>query len=265
MNPKMITENLEAIRKNSPLVHNITNYVVMNNTANALLAIGASPVMAHAQEEVKDMVGIASALVLNMGTLSKEWVESMIIAGLRANERKIPIVFDPVGAGATAYRNEIATRIINNCNPEIIRGNASEIMALVNQEMKTKGVDSVVSTKSALDSAKYLAQLHECIVVISGEVDYITDGNRVERVAFGNSMMEKVTGMGCTATALLGAFVATNDNLFEAAVNGMTVMGITGELASAKANGPGSMQMHFLDCLYKLSEVEIEQAFCTVE
>nr|WP_245625887.1 hydroxyethylthiazole kinase [Marinifilum fragile] len=153
MNHKVIVENLEAIRKSSPLVHNITNYVVMNNTANALLAIGASPVMAHAQEEVKDMVGIASALVLNMGTLSKEWVESMIIAGLRANESKIPIVFDPVGAGATPYRNEIATRIINNCNPEIIRGNASEIMALVNQEMKTKGVDSVESTSSAIDSA----------------------------------------------------------------------------------------------------------------
>ncbi|WP_421919634.1 hydroxyethylthiazole kinase [Marinifilum sp.] len=261
MTPKIITENLKAIKAHSPLVHNITNYVVMNNTANALLAIGASPVMAHAQEEVKDMVGIASALVINMGTLSKEWVESMIIAGLRANEKKIPIVFDPVGAGATAYRSQIATRIINNCNPEIIRGNASEIMALVNQEMITKGVDSIVSTNSAIDSAKYLAQLHECIVVVSGEVDYITDGNRLEKVTFGSSMMEKITGMGCTSTALLGAFVATNSNLFEAAVNGMMVMGITGELAKAKANGPGSMQMHFLDCLYHLSEVEIEQAF----
>jgi hydroxyethylthiazole kinase len=265
MNPKIIAGNLDAIRKQSPLVHNITNYVVMNNTANALLSIGASPVMAHALHEVKDMVNIASSLVINMGTLSEEWVESMIIAGLKAQERKIPIVFDPVGAGATPYRTKSALRIIKNCTPNIIRGNASEIMALVNHDMVTKGVDSSVSTNTALDSAKYLAKEHKCVVVISGEIDYITNGEKVESVGFGTDMMEKVTGMGCTATALLGAFAATNSNMFEAAFNGMIVMGITGELATAKAEGPGSMQMHFLDCLYNLSETEIEQAICTVE
>jgi hydroxyethylthiazole kinase len=265
MNSIEIIQTLDAIRKHSPLVHNITNYVVMNNTANALLAIGASPVMAHALHEVRDMVNIVSSLVINMGTLSEEWVESMIIAGQRANERKIPVVFDPVGAGATPYRTSTALRIIQTCNPSIVRGNASEIMALVHQNMLTKGVDSTVSTNVALESAKILAAQNNCIVVISGELDYITDGERVESISFGTPLMSKVTGMGCTATAILGACAAVNKDTFLAACNGMALMGITGELASVKANGPGSMQMHFLDALYSLSKVEIEEAICALK
>lgn len=261
-NPKEIIDNLKRIRENSPLVHNITNYVVMNNTANALLSIGASPVMAHARNEVEDMVSIASSLVLNMGTLSENWLEAMIIAGLKAQERKIPIVFDPVGVGATPYRTESAHKLIKICSPNIIRGNASEIMALGNQEMCTKGVDSTASTNLAIDSARLLAKKLKCVIVVSGEVDYITDGDKLESVEFGTSMMEKVTGMGCTATAIIGAFAACNKNLLQAATNAMLVMGIAGELATAKSDGPGSMQMHFLDCLYNLSAVEIEQAIC---
>ncbi|WP_461638396.1 hydroxyethylthiazole kinase [Labilibaculum euxinus] len=264
MGNKLI-KNLSAIREQAPLVHNITNFVVMNTTANALLAIGASPVMAHALHEVKDMVNIASALVINMGTLSEEWVESMIIAGEKARERKIPVVFDPVGAGATPYRTSSALRIIETCKPNIIRGNASEIMALVDQTMLTKGVDSSVAADVALESAKILASGNNCVVVISGEIDFITDGIKVESVGFGNQLMAKVTGMGCTATAVLGAFAAINPNTFQAAVFGMMVMGITGEFAASKSNGPGSMQMHFIDCLYSLSEKEIEKATCTLQ
>ena len=187
MSNKLI-ENLSAIREQAPLVHNITNFVVMNTTANALLAIGASPVMAHALHEVKDMVNIASALVINMGTLSEEWVESMIVAGEKARERKIPVVFDPVGAGATPYRTSSALRIIETCKPNIIRGNASEIMALVDQTMLTKGVDSSVAADVALESAKILASGNNCVVVISGEIDFITDGIKVESVGFWRSI-----------------------------------------------------------------------------
>lgn len=260
MTVSKVIQNLEAIRTQSPLVHNITNYVVMNNTANALLSIGASPVMAHALHEIKDMVNLASALVINIGTLSEEWVESMIIAGERANKRGIPVVFDPVGAGATSYRTKTALRIIETCKPAIIRGNASEIMALVDKDIVTKGVDSSATSNAALQSAKALAQKNSCVVVISGEEDYITDGVRVESVIFGTPLMAKVTGMGCTATAVIGAFTAVASNVFEAAVQAMLIMGIVGELATEKSDGPGSMQVHFLDCLYNLSGDEIERA-----
>lgn len=262
INSKEIIENVNQIREKSPLVHNITNYVVMNNTANALLAIGASPVMAHALNEVKDMASIASSLVINMGTLSDDWVEAMLLAGERAREREIPIVFDPVGAGATPYRTETALRIIKSCKPNIIRGNASEIMALVDQRTVTKGVDSSVSTNLALDSAKVLATTNKCVLVISGETDFITDGDQVESLSFGTPLMAKVTGMGCTATALLGAFAASNTDIFKAATCGMAVMGIVGELAEKKSNGPASMQMHFIDTLYQLAELDIEQVIC---
>lgn len=152
-----IYKDLELIRRKSPLVHNITNYVVMNNTANALLAIGASPVMAHAKDEICDMVDIAASLVINMGTLSEKWVDAMLQAGVRAKSKLRPIVFDPVGVGATAYRKQTAKQIIDLCKPQVIRGNASEIMALIDTKVKTKGVDSTQSAFTAVDAAKKLA------------------------------------------------------------------------------------------------------------
>jgi hydroxyethylthiazole kinase len=250
---KQLITDLKLVREKSPLVHNITNYVVMNNTANALLAIGASPVMAHALEEVKDMVAIASALVINMGTLSEKWVEAMLIAGKTAHEKGIPVVFDPVGVGATPYRNKVAASIVSICKPSIIRGNASEIMSLSKENTTTKGVDSKASSNAALDAAKRLAQESGSVVVISGEEDFITDGETVYSVKNGSSLMPKVTGMGCTATAIVGAFAAINSNLLIAATHAMTVMGVAGEIAAQKAEGPGTMQLHFLDALYNLS------------
>ena len=256
-----VINDLNAVRSKSPLVHNITNYVVMNTTANALLAVGASPVMAHSVDEVEDMVKIASSLVINIGTLSKNWVDAMIKAGKVAKERGIPVVFDPVGAGATNYRTETSLRIIQECRPGIIRGNASEIMALTNEKGNTKGVDSTTSSDSALDVAKILAKDTGAVIVISGPVDYIIDEQSVIKVMNGSAMMSKVTGLGCTATALIGAFIAVNKNLILASAHAMSVMGIAGELAANKAEGPGTMQMHFLDELYKLSDKEIIQHF----
>lgn len=251
--------DLDAVRQKSPLIHNITNYVVMNNTANALLAVGASPVMIHSIDEVAEMAAMASALVLNIGTVEKSWLESMIEAGKVARSKNKPVVFDPVGAGATSYRIHVSSRIIEECKPSIIRGNASEIMALCNANIKTKGVDSTTSSDQALDSAKELAKQSGAVVVISGQTDYITDGETVEMVNNGSPMMEKVTGLGCTATAIVAAFAAINSNMLTAATHAMAVMGICGEIAVQKSRGSGSLQVNFLDELYLLNEETIKK------
>ena len=252
-----LCKDLKILRDTSPLVHNITNYVVMNTTANALLALGASPVMAHAMDEVEDMVAIAGALVLNIGTLSGAWVDAMLRAGKAAQKKGIPIVLDPVGAGATAYRTETCLRLIDVCKPTIIRGNASEIMALVQQGVQTKGVDSTAASSSAVESARQLARESGAVVTISGAVDYSTDGEQLIEGRNGSDLMPKVTGMGCTATAVVGAFAAINSSPLMAAAHGMAVMGITGERAARKSQGPGSLQMHFIDGLYALSDADI--------
>ncbi|MGV8092113.1 MAG: hydroxyethylthiazole kinase [Mangrovibacterium sp.] len=257
INTGLLVNDLELIHKRSPLVHNITNYVVMNNTANALLAIGASPVMAHSVEEVEDMVKIASSLVINIGTLSNKWIKGMFLAGKAAKREGIPVILDPVGAGATSYRTDTCLALIKDCSPDIIRGNGSEIIALTRGGGQTKGVDSLSSSDSALDSATKLARQTGAIVVVSGPTDYITDGEKTEAVKNGSVMMTRVTGLGCTASALVGAFAAVNPDPFRASVHAMAVMGITGELAAEKSNGPGTMQLHFLDELYHLDEAII--------
>lgn len=262
INIQHLVRDLNLVREKSPLIHNITNYVVMNNTANGLLSIGASPVMAHAINEVEEMAKIASALVLNIGTLEAEWVESMLIAGKTALARQIPTVFDPVGAGATSYRSEVCKLIINECKPSIIRGNASEIIALCNANVQTKGVDSTDSSDSALDSAKALATQTNSIVVISGQTDYITDGSTTALVKNGNPMMARVTGMGCTATAIVAAFAAINTDRLEAATHGMAIMGIAGEIAARNSQGNGSLQVNFLDQLYNINEDVIKKNIC---
>ena len=246
-----------AIRKKSPVVHNITNYVAMNTTANALLAIGASPVMAHAAEEVEEMVGIASALVINIGTLSREWVHSMFHAAEVARTKGIPIVLDPVGAGATSYRTKTARELIKAVPPGIIRGNASEIMALLGAGAKTKGVDSLASSEEATTIGRELHAQCGAVVCISGSTDYTIGDDGVVLTRNGDPMMTRVTGLGCTASALCGAFAAVNAGLFLAAAQAMTVMGIAGEIASSRSQGPGSLQMHFLDALYRLSADDI--------
>jgi hydroxyethylthiazole kinase len=243
---------IAAVRAKSPLVHNITNYVVMNNSANALLAIGASPVMAHWVSEMEEMASIAGALVINIGTLDDKWIEGMIAAGKTAMRRGIPIILDPVGVGATSQRTEAAVKIINTCHPTIIRGNASEIMALVDASVKSKGVDSSASSDDALESAKKLAAAASSVVVISGETDYITDGQSVNTVSGGDPIMTSVTGMGCTSTALVGAFAAVVDDPMLAATAAMAVMSLAGEKAAEHSRGNGSMQVNFLDELYNL-------------
>ena len=242
----------------APLVHNITNYVVMNSTANALLALGASPVMAHAEQEVEEMTGIARALVINIGTLSTSWVAAMFRAAGRAGELGIPLVLDPVGAGATSYRTKTCLDLIDTVPPAIIRGNASEIMALTGQDARTKGVDSSDPSVAALDAARCLNKETGSTVCISGEVDYIVDGGDVITIENGHPMMARVTGLGCTATALCGAFAAVNPSFPAAAAGAMAVMGIAGEMAAEHSEGPGSLQVAFLDILFRLSEADLK-------
>jgi len=252
-----IWKDVEAIRARSPLVHNITNYVVMNLTANALLALGASPVMAHAIDEVEDMAGIADALVINIGTLSRPWIEAMEKAAAAAVRKGIPIVLDPVGAGATGFRTETALRLIAHYSPAIVRGNASEIRALALSEKETKGVDSRHAADDALDAALALARRTGGAVSISGPVDVILDGRGLIRVSNGHPLMPRVTGLGCVASALTGAFAAVNRSPLEAAAHTMAVMGIAGEMAGAEARGPASFETRFLDALYNLDDKEI--------
>jgi hydroxyethylthiazole kinase len=257
MNADSIWEDIKTIRDDAPLVHNITNFVVMDITANALLALGASPVMAHAVEEVEDMVGISSSLVLNIGTLSGPWIEAMFRAAAAAKRRGLRVVFDPVGAGATRYRTETSRRILTEIRPAIVRGNPSEIMALVLSEAATKGVDTRYTSDKAVDAAFELTDKYNCVVSVSGAVDRIVSGDKIIKVANGHALMPKVTGLGCVATALTGAFVTVNPSPFEAAASAMAVMGIAGEMAAEKAHGPGSFRVHFIDALHRIDEDDI--------
>ena len=256
---KGIYTSIESIRSKSPVVHNITNYVVMNSTANALLAIGASPVMAHAEEEVEDMVNIASALVINIGTLSERWINSMFKAAHQARKNGIPVILDPVGAGATAYRTKTARELMNNEPPAIIRGNASEIMALYDDKSRTKGVDSATSSDAAIDIAQKLSEIYKCIICVSGPTDYVIDKKKIITIKNGHPLMSRVTGFGCTASALCGAFAAVEKMPFTATAMAMAVMGIAGEMAAGVSAGPGSLQTNFLDILYHLKESDIKK------
>ena len=259
ISPSSVASDLARIRAEAPLVHNITNYVVMNTTANGLLSLGASPVMAHAAEEVEEMVGHARALVLNIGTLSPPWVAAMVRAGRRARVRAVPIVLDPVGAGATAYRTATVHLLCAEAPPAIVRGNASEIRAIADQAQRTKGVDSTDTTDAASDAAAAFSHAHHCVVTVSGPVDLVVRNDQSVRVANGHALMPKVTGLGCTASALTGAFAAVNADAFAAAAHAMIVMGIAGEMAGEKSAGPGTFLVHFLDALAAMSERDIAE------
>lgn len=256
----MAAENLRSVREGKPLVHNITNYVVMNVTANALLACGASPVMAHAAEEVEEMVSYAGALVLNIGTLSPPWIEAMLKAGKKANALKIPVILDPVGSGATRLRTDTAKRLIEELSIQVIRGNASEILSLAKEgsEAATKGVDSVHTVDQATEAAMALAKELKTVLAITGAVDLITDGKRVDRVMNGHEMMSKVTGTGCTATVIIGAFLAVDPDPFQAAATGLAYFGLAGEKAAVKGMGPGSFQTELLDALFLMKEEDLK-------
>lgn len=256
--------DVQAVRTRSPLVHSITNLVVMNLNANVLLAAGASPVMAHAHEEVKDMVGIAQSLVVNIGTLDPYWVQSMKLALEAASARKIPTVLDPVGAGATPYRNQVLEELLAVASPTVIRGNGSEIMSTAGAAIKTRGVDSSAAAHDAMGAAQALVERTQGVVCISGEVDHVVDAQgRIARLSNGHAWMTKVTGVGCSATALIGAFCAVQPDAWRATTSAMALMGLAGEVATERAQsnqtGVGHMAAHLLDALQLLDEATFMQ------
>jgi hydroxyethylthiazole kinase len=243
---------LGVIRERKPLVHNITNYVVMNETANAILALGALPVMAHAREEMQEMVGLAGALVLNIGTLSQHWIEAMLVAGAAANDAGVPIVLDPVGAGATSYRTATAKRILDELDVAVLRGNAGEVATLVGVEAEVRGVESVGAGGDAAELSREAARSLGLVASVTGPVDHVSDGERAAAVANGHELLASITGTGCMSSALTGCFLAGKNDPFEAAVEALVVFGVAGEDAAVDAKGPGSFHVNLYDALAAL-------------
>ncbi len=252
-----IWQDVSAIRDRQPLVVNLTNTVVTNTTANALLALGGSPIMSESRLEIDELLALSQALVLNIGTLHSRQIALMQEAARSAMERQVPVVLDPVGAGATRLRTDTALALIQQARPEIVRGNASEIMALAGESIQSSGVDSRHLPEEAKEAAATLARAHACIVCVSGEEDVVTNGKEQWCVRNGHVLMSKVTGTGCVATALIGGFRAVNASALTATVNAMGLMGVAGEMAGSQASGPGTFQASFFDALFSLSEIDI--------
>jgi hydroxyethylthiazole kinase len=250
---------LRTIRERKPLVHQITNYVVMNETANATLALGALPVMAHAQEEVEEMVGLAGALVINIGTLSPHWVEAMLAAGKAANARGVPVVLDPVGAGATRYRTETAQRILDTVDVTVLRGNAGEVATLVGVEAEVRGVESIASGGDAGELAHAAARSLRVVASVTGPVDHVSDGARTVQVANGHALLATVTGTGCMSSAMTGCFLAAKpDAPLEAAAEALAAFGVAAEDAAGSARGPGSFHANLYDALAALDPLALD-------
>jgi hydroxyethylthiazole kinase len=241
---------LRELRERQPLVHQITNYVVMNETANATLALGALPVMAHAREEVEEMVGLASALVLNIGTLSEHWIEAMLLAGRAANARGIPVVLDPVGAGATAYRTDTARRILDEVRVTVLRGNQGEIATLAGAEAEVRGVESMAVGLEPPALARGAARGLGVVASVTGPIDHVSDGKRVVSIANGHPLLASVTGTGCMSSALTGCFLAVKpEQPVEAAAEALVALGVAAEDAADGAGGPGTFHARLYDAL----------------
>lgn len=254
-------EMRNKVRETSPLIHNITNVVVTNFTANGLYAIGASPVMAYALEEVEDMAKIAKALVLNIGTLSSETNESMLAAGRSANKHGVPVVLDPVGVGATPFRTESAKMLLKELKIDVIRGNAGEIANLSDSPVAMQGVDSTASLSNAKELAGKVAKEWNTIVCMTGKEDIITDGSTFYLVANGSEMLTKITGAGCLLSSITGAYISLDENKLEAVTAACAFYGVAAEAAAERQtfSGPGHFQMHFLDMLDQLSTDALTQ------
>lgn len=251
-----ISANLRSIKEKNPLIHHITNYVTVNDCANIVLAIGGSPVMADDLEEVAEMVGFASALVLNIGTLNSRTIKSMLVAGLRAKELSIPVILDPVGVGATKLRTNTAEKLIKELNPEVIRGNMSEIKVLAGQNVAIKGVDSLADEQGSSIIARTFASKLNCVIAITGKTDVVSDGRQVCLLDNGHRILADVTGTGCMTSSLVGTYCGATDDYFTASVAGIISMGLAGEMAQASLHdgeGIGTFRARLFDSIYSLS------------
>lgn len=246
---QQIHEAITSLRQQKPLVLNITNYVTMDFVANGLLSMGASPVMSHALQDIEDLVKLSQTVVINLGTLDDDFIKLCEQACHLANQLNKPIILDPVGAGAGPYRTETAKRLLKQFKIAIVRGNASEIMALTDTPVVTKGVDSLAQSEQAIQSAKQLAIQFHVTVLISGEQDIIVDEHQQQTYTRGSALMPMITGSGCLLSSVVGAFHAIEANPFAAAAMAAVYYGVCGEMAAVQAQGPGSFKLHFLDAL----------------
>jgi hydroxyethylthiazole kinase len=245
---------LRDLRERKPLIHQITNYVVMNETANATLAIGALPVMAHAIEEVEEMASAAGALVLNIGTLSRPWIDAMLLAGKVANAANVPVVLDPVGVGATTLRTDTARRILDDVDVAVVRGNAAEIATLAGLEAEIRGVEAIGVEAGAPTIARIAASGLGVVASVTGPVDHVSDGTRGLAIANGDPLLAAITGSGCMSSALTGCFAAVRpDALVDAAAYALAAFGVAAEDAARGAEGPGTFHARLYDALYALT------------
>ena len=242
------TALIEKARTTKPLVHHITNYVSVNDCANITLAIGGSPIMADAIEEIADIVGISSSVVLNIGTLNTTTLKSMIAAGKKANELDIPVIFDPVGAGASTFRNKAVEDILKEIKPAIIKGNISEICYIAGFKPHTRGVDAspnnleYTEIKSMIED---LARKFNCVIAVTGTIDFVSNGNKTISIKNGHSMLSQLTGTGCMCSSLIGVLSSMNKTkVFESTVTAMLSMGIAGEIAFENEGKNGSGSFH---------------------
>ncbi|MDP7116310.1 MAG: hydroxyethylthiazole kinase [Candidatus Woesearchaeota archaeon] len=252
-----IYELLGKIKETKPLVHHITNWVTIYDCANIVRAVGALPVMAHAKEEVEEMAGIASALVLNIGTLTTELVDNMILAGKKANEKGIPVVLDAVGVGATNFRNDKSAEILEKVKVDVIKGNSSEIAKLAGENVETKGVEAGRVEANLIEVAKKLANEKDATVVITGKEDIVANKESVYTVKNGHDMMGNIVGTGCMVASVIGAFAAVEPDYAKAAAAALASFGIAGELAARRSSGPGSYKECFYDEIFNLDELSL--------
>ncbi|MCD4703452.1 MAG: hydroxyethylthiazole kinase [Methanosarcinaceae archaeon] len=249
---------LKVMREKKPLVHHITNWVTIYDCANMTRTFGALPVMAHAVEECADMTKISSALVLNIGTLTSELIDAMIISATAANEKKIPVVLDIVGVGATTFRDDMAAKILDSVHVDIIKGNYSEIAKMAGKNAETKGVEATSINDDAGQIAKEMARSRSCTVVMTGKNDIISDGKRIFIVKNGHEDMGSIVGTGCMAASIIGSFAALNNDYCDAAIDALCSFGIAGELAAERSNGSGSFKMHLYDEVSRLSDEKVK-------
>jgi hydroxyethylthiazole kinase len=259
MKAQHFSDLFRTVREKRPLVHHITNYVTVNDCANITICAGGAPVMADAPEEVRDMAAVASALVLNIGTLNKAQVESMILAGGMANDRKIPVILDPVGAGATQFRTECVEKLLDDLKISILKGNAGEIGILAGAGGKVRGVDSCGVSGDAVAIAKDFAKSIGVVVTISGATDIVTDGKRSLLVENGHPLMGSISGTGCMAASVTGAFAAVSDDMVMASAAAFAAFGLAGERAAAGARGPLSFKTALFDELAALTPAMLEK------
>lgn len=250
---------LEQVREKRPLVHHITNWVTIYDCANIVKVLGAAPVMAHALQEAADMTALSSSLVLNIGTLTEELIEAMKIAGRKANEKKIPVVLDACGAGATPFRDMKCFELLDDIAVDVIKGNVSEIARLAGEKVVTRGVDAGSVDKDIVAVAGSLAAARKCLVAVTGKTDIVTDSTVLYKVHNGHEMMAKVVGTGCMAASVIGAFVGASKDLAAAAAAGLCCLGIAAECAAEQARGPASFKELLFDSLFLLDAQTVKE------